>query len=356
MQGFEPAGFVQNLQLLRLFQFSGTILTIYDHSILFDHEVELIWKRPGIIAKIFFFLTRYCGDAIVVAILIPFLTEATSDSVSVSSYPSSICSSFGVLPPLCSYTSSLSKRWLNPQVSGHFRFLLQIWVTIIPAWVVQVIMQFRVYALYNRAKWVLVLTFTCFIIELATVIVFLASYQNVQVTLIQLGAWSNCVVTEMPADAVGPWLSAMAFEGILFFLALYKTVVHLLRLHYPWTRNSVTQVLLRDHIFYFFVVFSIYCLTVLAWYTFPIIWIEIFSNLNVAAICILGSRLLLNIREASYRHEECVNTQEIEFQLRALVDAVERGALASEDDPADGLAGGSHDDNGGEGESRQMVV
>ncbi|KDQ58848.1 hypothetical protein JAAARDRAFT_192430 [Jaapia argillacea MUCL 33604] len=222
MQGFEPAGFVQNLQLLRLFQFSGTILTIYDHSILLDYEVELIWKRPGIIAKIFFFLTRlgYCGDAIVIAILIPFLTEATSDGA---------ISVFYCKYGLPSYPSGLYK--------------------------------FRVYALYNRAKWVLVLTLACFIIELATVIAFLASYQNIQVTLIQL-----------------------------------------------------------------------------------------------AATCTLGCRLILNIREASYRHEQCLNTQEIEFQLRQLVDAVERGASASGDDPADGLTRGSHDVKGVEedkGESRQ---
>ncbi|KDQ58853.1 hypothetical protein JAAARDRAFT_33606 [Jaapia argillacea MUCL 33604] len=216
-------------------------------------------------------------------------------------------------------------------------------------------MQFRVYALYNRAKWVLALTMTCFITQLAMVMAFLASYRDVQLIIIKLDPWTSCIVTHMPPDAVGPWISAMAFEGILFFLVLYKTVVHLLRLNYPLTRNSVTQVLVRDNIFYFFVVFSLYCLTVLAWYTFPIIWIQIFSNLNVTATCILGSRLILNIREASYRYEECVNTQEIEFQLRELAHGVDRGALVSGDD---NLVRGSHDENGveGEGESRQVIV
>ncbi|KDQ58849.1 hypothetical protein JAAARDRAFT_646134 [Jaapia argillacea MUCL 33604] len=323
MQDLDPVAFVQNLQFLRLFQLSGTIVTIYDHSILFDREVELIWERPGIIAKTFFFLIRYCGDCIIITILIPFLTKATSDSVS------------------------------------HSRFLLQTWGTVIPVWIVQVIMQFRVYALYNRAKWVLALTFTCFVTQLAMVIVFLASYRDVQLIVIKLDPWTACVPTRMSPDAVGPWISAMAFEGILFFLVLYKTVIHLLRLNHPLTRNSVTEVLLRDNIFYFFVVFSIYCLTVLAWYTFPIIWIEIFSNLNVAATCVLGSRLILNIREASYRYEECVNTQEIEFQLRQLVDGIEHGALASGDEPMDGLARGSRDENGVEpndGEPHQVVV
>ncbi|KDQ58856.1 hypothetical protein JAAARDRAFT_646349 [Jaapia argillacea MUCL 33604] len=311
MQDFDPVAFVQNLQFLRLFQLSGTVVTIYDHSILFDREVELIWERPGIIAKIFFFLIRYCGDCIIITILIRIL-------VSISVWPTLLI--FSRLAFLTEVTSD--------SVS-HSRFLLQIWATVIPVWTVQVIMQFRVYALYNRAKWVLALNLDVF--------------HN-----------PTCDVTHMPPDAVGPWISAMAFEGILFLLVLYKTVVHLLQLNYPLTRNSVTQVLLRDNIFYFVVVFSIYCLTVLAWYTFPIIWIEIFSNLNVAVTCILGSRLILNIRKASYRYEECVNTQEIEFQLRELVYGVERGAWVSGDDS---LARGSHDNNGteGEGESRQVV-
>ncbi|KDQ56065.1 hypothetical protein JAAARDRAFT_319628 [Jaapia argillacea MUCL 33604] len=162
----------------------------------------------------------------------------------------------------------------------------------------------------------------------------------------------------MPTQSVGTWLSMMAFEGILFFLVLYKTVIHLLRLNYPWRRNGATEVLLRDNILYFLVIFSIYCFTVIAWFTLPIIWIEVLSSLNVTATCTLGCRLLLNIREASYRHEECVNTEEIDFQLRELMDGVHRGVLSS-GDPADSSARGRCDHGGdevAEGESRQGTV
>ncbi|KDQ56066.1 hypothetical protein JAAARDRAFT_319603 [Jaapia argillacea MUCL 33604] len=84
MQDFDPVGLVHHLQLLRLLQLSATFATIYDHLIVFDQEVELIWKRPGISARIFFLLTRYCGDGFVIAILILMLTEPTSDSSSCS--------------------------------------------------------------------------------------------------------------------------------------------------------------------------------------------------------------------------------------------------------------------------------
>ncbi|KDQ56098.1 hypothetical protein JAAARDRAFT_320551 [Jaapia argillacea MUCL 33604] len=112
-------------------------------------------------------------------------------------------------------------------------------------------MQFRVYALYNRAKWVLALTFTFFIIQMATTLALLAEYQEVHVIAIKLGIWTNCVVTNFPTDVVGTWISMMGFEGILFFLALYKTVLHLLRLNHPWTRNGAVEVLVRDNILYF---------------------------------------------------------------------------------------------------------
>ncbi|KDQ56064.1 hypothetical protein JAAARDRAFT_36859, partial [Jaapia argillacea MUCL 33604] len=208
-------GLVQHLQLLRLLQLSATFATIYDHLITLDQEVELIWKRPGISAKIFFLLTRYCGDGVIVAILILLLTEATSDN------------------------------------SCHGRFLLQIWGTTIPTFVVQVIMQFRVYALYNRAKWVLALTFTCFVVQMATSLAVFAKYQEVHVIAIKLGIWTNCVVTNFPSNVVGTWIAMMVFEGILFFLALYKTLLHLLRLNHPWTRNGAVEVLVRDNILYF---------------------------------------------------------------------------------------------------------
>ncbi|KDQ56051.1 hypothetical protein JAAARDRAFT_319207 [Jaapia argillacea MUCL 33604] len=323
MRNFDPAVLIQNLRILRLVQLSATIANIYDHLILFDQEVELIWKRPGIIAKIYFLLTRYCGDCLIITITILLFTKANTDVVS------------------------------------HSRLMLQMWATAIPAWVVQVIMQFRVYAMYNREKWVLAFTCTCFIIQMAITSYLFALYEYVPVISLKFGPWTTCAATQMQANAAGTWISTMAFEGILFFLALYKTVIHLLRLNHPWTRSGATEVLLRDNILYFLIIFSIYCLMVIAWFAFPIMWTEILSSLSFTATCTLGCRLILNIREVSYRHEECVNTQEIDFQLKELVDGAQRGVVSSGVDPADSLAPGRRDDSGDqaiEEVSRQEVA
>ncbi|KDQ56074.1 hypothetical protein JAAARDRAFT_36864 [Jaapia argillacea MUCL 33604] len=194
---------------------------------------------------------------------------------------------------------------------------------------------------------------------MATSLAVFAKYQEVHVIAIKLGIWTNCVVTHFPTDVIGTWISMMVFEGILFFLALYKTVLHLFRINHTWTRNGAVEVLVRDNILYFLIIFSIYCLTVIAWFALPIIWIEILSSLNIAMTCTLGCRLILNIREVSYQHEQCVNTEEIEFQLRQLADGIHQGELSSGADPAESLARGRHEDDGderGEGDSRQEVA
>ncbi|KDQ56059.1 hypothetical protein JAAARDRAFT_319535 [Jaapia argillacea MUCL 33604] len=133
MQDFDPAGLIQNLHILRLVQLSATVANIYDHLILFDQEVELIWKRPGIIAKIYFLLTRYCGDCLIITNTILLFTKANTDDVS------------------------------------HSHIMLEMWATAILVWAVEVLMQFRVYAMYNRAKWVLAFTFTFFITQIAII-------------------------------------------------------------------------------------------------------------------------------------------------------------------------------------------
>ncbi|KDQ56085.1 hypothetical protein JAAARDRAFT_320184 [Jaapia argillacea MUCL 33604] len=310
MSNINPLAVLQYLQLVRLIQLSATFAPVYDHLISFDQEVEFIWKHPGISAKIFFVLTRYGGNCIVITICILLFTEVTSVSVS------------------------------------HSRVLLQVWATAIPAWIVQVIMQSRLYAMYNRSKRVLVFTGTCFVIEIIGSLAF-GLYQDLQVIPVRVfDTWTGCIVTKMPEYRVGMWLAIMAYEGILFLLALYKTLLHLFRMNHPWTRNSVADVLLRDNLLYFFVIFSNYCLTVVAWFALPLVWVEILGSFNITVTCTLGCRLILNIREVSYRHQKCVNTAEIEYQLRELADGP---ALASSIDPADSSVHGERDDDGRDG-------
>ncbi|KDQ56081.1 hypothetical protein JAAARDRAFT_320059 [Jaapia argillacea MUCL 33604] len=321
MPNINSISFLQYLILIRSVQLSATFVSIYDHLICFDQEVELIWKHPGVSAKIFFLLTRYGGNCIVITICLLLFTEVKTVSVS------------------------------------HSRLLLQVWATAIPSWVVQVIMQSRLYAMYGRSRRVLIFTGTCFVIEIIASMAF-GLYRDLRAAPVRVfEKWTGCIVTNMPEYRVGMWLAIMAYEGILFLLALYKTLLHLLRMNHPWTRNSVADILLRDNILYFFVIFTNYCLTIVAWFALPFVWVEILGTFNITVTCTLGCRLILNIREVSYRHHQCVNTAEIEYQLRELADGP---VLASSVDPAHSSAHGERvgddDERDARGSRREVDV
>ncbi|KDQ49464.1 hypothetical protein JAAARDRAFT_42884 [Jaapia argillacea MUCL 33604] len=266
MSGFSEPVFVSYLQLSRMGQLSATLAALYDHAISIDEELELIWGRPGHTAKMFYFLTRYCGNTVVVR-----------------------------------------KSQLH----------LQTWATAVPAWVVQMILQFRLYAMYNRSRRILFFMASCFLIELAAAMSF-ALYEDVEVIAVRMDNLTGCLVIKSPKFAYGTWASILAFEGVLFFLALYKMVLHLSRLQTHWTRDNVTDVLLRDNMFYFLVIFITYCMTIVSWFTLPPILMQILGSYTITVTCTLGSRLILNIRRASYHHQECVDTKEIEYQLHVL--------------------------------------
>ncbi|KDQ56078.1 hypothetical protein JAAARDRAFT_195297 [Jaapia argillacea MUCL 33604] len=172
MEDFDPVGFVHHLQLLHFIQLAATFATVYDHLIVFDQEVELIWKRPGISAKIFFLLTRYYGDGVVIAILILILTEAPSDNATIVLY----CK-YG----LPQYLSGLCKVCIDSPFQGYSGSWNYCRISsCVSTSASKVIMQFRVYALYNRAKWVLALTFTCFMIQIGISMALFALYQDIR--------------------------------------------------------------------------------------------------------------------------------------------------------------------------------
>ncbi|KDQ50810.1 hypothetical protein JAAARDRAFT_41751 [Jaapia argillacea MUCL 33604] len=206
--------FVLVLQLTRLSQLSATVASFYDHVTSFDQEVELIWQHPGRTGKILYFLTRYCGNCIVLTIFITLVVDMDSDR------------------------------------SCKDRLYLQIWATAVPAWVVQAILQFRLFAMYDRSKRLLFFMATCYVIQAVAVMSF-TLYQDTEVSVIRVDGWTVCLLTKIPRLLVGTWFSIVAFEGLLFSLALYKTVLHLREMRTNWTRENITTILLRDNLLYF---------------------------------------------------------------------------------------------------------
>ncbi|ELU44780.1 hypothetical protein AG1IA_01209 [Rhizoctonia solani AG-1 IA] len=94
-----------------------------------------------------------------------------------------------------------------------------------------------------------------------------------------------------------------AFESILFGLALFKAYQHVSRkqgIRPGWSGPRILSVLVRDSIMYFAVIFVTYIINLVSWSTGGSGIYQLAIALAIALRASMGSRLLLNVREAYY--------------------------------------------------------
>ncbi|KDQ58900.1 hypothetical protein JAAARDRAFT_192479 [Jaapia argillacea MUCL 33604] len=101
--------------------------------------------------------------------------------------------------------------------------------------------------MYERSALVSGAMAICYLIQIAGALAFfLSSNANFIVVAAPLARRTRCVIQKVPKHVWVTWVCIMAFEAVLFLLALYKAVLHLSRFQYRWRTEIVTEVLLRD--------------------------------------------------------------------------------------------------------------
>ncbi|KAJ3984371.1 hypothetical protein F5890DRAFT_1411773 [Lentinula detonsa] len=172
----------------------------------------------------------------------------------------------------------------------------------ISLWAVEIIMQLRVYALYQCSR--KIAFFNC--------VLFLGSIAGYMFVLVHNAQRRRAVIASAialplpgcPSIHTGiewaQWVPATIYEGILFGFALYKTIQSNASQLRKGNRISLRSILLRDNLVYFF---GIACILV-------------FNNLMVvgvthipwfsygpfhAAVGILTTRMMLNVQKAAGR-------------------------------------------------------
>ncbi|KAL4076984.1 hypothetical protein V8B97DRAFT_1361999 [Scleroderma yunnanense] len=129
-------------QTIQKFQTQAVVpfaLVLYDYAITFDEEVKYIWTKSMSTVTLIYLVLRYFGILIMLFYTIVFLSDWD--------------------------TSSASKA------NNNIFPILELWPIVVAAWLVHVILQMRLYALYNRSKRVLSVMITGFIIEVAAMLV-----------------------------------------------------------------------------------------------------------------------------------------------------------------------------------------
>ncbi|KAH7341981.1 hypothetical protein B0J17DRAFT_746068 [Rhizoctonia solani] len=211
-------------------EIASLTFVLFDHAITFDQEVERIWKSPWSLPKVLFLFNRYTGP----------ISLLVNTTIFTNSPPYSVC-----------------QKWIHFEGAAG----------IIAKAAAEMIMIFRLYALYRGSRIMLVLLVLGSMCNLTTMSV-LMQLGLQQITIYERpGSWyKGCHPVGLPNWFWGYYISPLIFETILLLLTLYKTIGHI---RSKVTHTPVIQLFVRDGVAYFGVMFCTLLSNALIWLLAP---------------------------------------------------------------------------------------
>jgi len=235
-----------------MFQTSNYVLYIYDHMLTFDEEVEKIWKQPFTFASLLFYINRYITHCQFIILQVEF-HETT-------------------------WTHSMCNRYVR--FGGATTACLVV--------IADLILIMRVYALYFANKKVLAFLLTLLVFQVAFIGVGLHFGMPVPLP----DGWPGCVLTGSNQWITALWIAPLVTDGCIFALTLYKTITHTKQ----YGQLSTIQIIRRDGIMYFAIIFSLNLMNVLIYYLAVEDLKAVGASISQILTSILISRLQLNLR------------------------------------------------------------
>ncbi|KAJ8522144.1 hypothetical protein ONZ45_g1221 [Pleurotus djamor] len=204
---------------------------LYDYFITLEDEIRYIWPQKRCFGKFMFLWIRYYSI---------FLLVFDAIQIHVFARP-------GI-------TSDIVCLAINPTTRI---------VGAISLWSVEVIMQLRIYALFESNKKVAALNGVLFIFSIAGFIYVLV--HNVLRTSALLEDAVHLPLPGCPSVHLdtewAQWVPATAYEGVLFCFAVYKAASHTATTFQGGRRISLYALLIRDNLLYFFTISGILVFT-----------------------------------------------------------------------------------------------
>ncbi|KAJ8508850.1 hypothetical protein ONZ45_g8913 [Pleurotus djamor] len=242
-------------RVVRYCQLAPAALVVYEYFLQFRNEVDLFWRKKSSVTKVLFIWSRYYTLA------------------------------FNATVAYC-------ERFFSYQEIG---LGLQVLTT-------HAILELRLYAMYERSKWVL--AFFGFLTVGETI------------TMGILIGWpkDGVVVTNEPfpglficADADpdhSPWIAynwtlLLGVEFILLCMSLYKARVY----HRSGGYIGLVQRLTKDSVWYFFIMFWIYLANQVIWLVNKVILTELATGFFFGVCAVLSHRILISVRAEHFENE-----------------------------------------------------
>ncbi|KAH7920034.1 hypothetical protein BV22DRAFT_828830 [Leucogyrophana mollusca] len=268
------SGYIEDLTIIRQTRISQLVwctMLFYDHLITFDQEVEYIWNAGWSIPTILFFALRYVGDGLAILSIIAFLSDPSQ------------------------------------QVFSDGFIFFAAWSESVLIWIMQIILQMRIYALYKRSRRVLVFmtaTFVMEIIAMSTIMILADTDIDIVNSLppdVQI-----CAADGLPNFFFGWWLPIIIFEGLLCMFALCAGVRQLiLRSQLEGFRGGrAVDSLVKGNVFYFLCVLIPCTLNTVVWATLGVSYVQITQGFGFATAIVVGCRVVLSLRRTLSRKTE----------------------------------------------------
>ncbi|KAE9398765.1 hypothetical protein BT96DRAFT_994585 [Gymnopus androsaceus JB14] len=265
-------------------------ILIWEFLLSFEDERQLFWDKPWTLVSYLFYLSRY------VAIFVAFFGVLVSTTLEVTDqlYVIPLWANLSLNPPDVSL--GLNQIWL----------IIEGFCGMISCWSVQIILQLRLYALYERSIKIKRILFSTFAAEAAIVIViFIIGATRGTAVADFSGNQSRCKVVDVPEWMWAFWATLVGYECILCTLVVFKAYERASIMHdekNPITSWSGLQnILIRDSVIYYVGICMIYIANMSFWIKALPETFDLATSIAVVYPSLIGCRLMINIRRVYYK-------------------------------------------------------
>lgn len=248
-----------------------------------------MWFKPMSFMKVLFFLNRY----------IPLAAGFVNASVFLNASPT--------------LSASLCGHWFKFQ-SGEALAVLGI---------IQAILVVRIWAIYNRNRFVLIIlgVFGCLQLAASGTITGISTTQGVASSQPGPGFFTCSITT--PSYFAAYWIPILTFEITLFLLTLIKGLEHFRRANQlgklsGLSKNSghaLLTILVRGSVMYFFIIAAVYAGNAAVWYWADSSLYQASSVFGLMIPPMVATKLLLSLRSSFYNDQDTTVNLNSTFEL-----------------------------------------
>ncbi|KAG2346250.1 hypothetical protein BDR05DRAFT_1057871 [Suillus weaverae] len=252
----------------------SSVVVVYDWALTFGQEVELVWMRRWSLMNVLYICVRYIGILYSVIIILWNLPVSMTDAV------------------------------------GLIVYFISTWTPVVVNAILGVIMMFRIHAMYQRSKRILIFLVVVLLAStIASSVITVMANIGVSAGESVLSGYRICFVdkeTNQMDLAYESVISTAIWEILAFVLAVWVVTKHLRELRQSPTRSTIGDyftVLTTSHAFYFVAFAVVACFTlgslsinVVSSITLGLALSNVLQMAQVLQMFVLGPRLILSVR------------------------------------------------------------